>query len=335
VYRGKLKPTNSILDFALYVSIFPQLVAGPIERATNLLPQLERKRVVDNRMVTTGLFLILLGYAKKVGIADSIAPLVDEVFDKPNQSSIRLLIALYLFSFQIYCDFSGYSDIARGVSRLFGIEIMVNFNQPYFSRNITEFWRRWHISLSSWIRDYLYIPLGGSRHGKAKTYRNIMITMILVGLWHGANWTFVLWGTLHGLYLVIHRLIFRPNRPKVTPHSQLALANTHHILSILFTFQLVALTWIFFRSADVSQAFEYLKGIVMWHGPLIDLGALSKVVFWGTIIIFIDWAQYKQNNHVAMLEWHWIMRGAIYVLFVFIIILGKTYESVPFIYFQF
>lgn len=336
VYRGKLKPTNNILDFALYVSIFPQLVAGPIERATNLLPQLERKRVVDGQMVARGLFLILLGYTKKVGIADSIAPFVDRVFGNPNhQSSTRLLSALYLFSFQIYCDFSGYSDIARGISKLFGIEIMVNFNQPYFSKNITEFWRRWHISLSSWVRDYLYIPLGGNRYGKVKTYRNIMITMILVGLWHGANWTFVLWGTLHGLYLVIYRFVIGQYRSKVASHFKLVSTNIRHILCILFTFQLVALTWIFFRSADLSQAFAYLKGIVIWHGPLIHVGALFRVFFFGALIVFIDWMQYKRNNHVAMLEWNWIMRGTLYVLFVFIIILGKTYESVPFIYFQF
>jgi D-alanyl-lipoteichoic acid acyltransferase DltB (MBOAT superfamily) len=335
VYRGKLKPTNNILDFALYVSIFPQLVAGPIERATNLLPQLERKRTVDGQMLASGLFLILLGYTKKVGIADAIAPFVDEIFDRPNQSSIRLLSALYLFSIQIYCDFSGYSDIARGISKLFGIDIMINFNQPYFSRNITEFWRRWHISLSSWLRDYLYIPLGGNRHGKAKTYRNIMITMVLAGLWHGANWTFVLWGALHGLYLVIHRFVFGRYRSESAPHFQFSPTNTRHILKIFFTFQLVALTWVFFRSADLPQAFAYLKGIVMWHGPLIDFGALFRVGFVGTLIVFIDWAQYKRNNHVAMLEWHWTKRGALYVLFLFIILLGKTYESIPFIYFQF
>jgi len=336
VYRGKLKPTNNFLDFALYITFFPQLVAGPIERATNLLPQFERKRTIDGQMVASGLFLILLGYTKKVGIADSIAPFVDSVFGNVNKSSIRLLSALYLFSFQIYCDFSGYSDIARGISRLFGFELMVNFNQPYLSKNITEFWRRWHISLSSWLRDYLYIPLGGNRHGKGKTYRNIMITMILAGLWHGANWTFVLWGTLHGLYLVIHRFVVGQYRSKeLVPHVQFPSTNTRDILNILFTFQLVALSWVFFRSADLPQAFAYLKGIFVWHGPLIDFGGLLRVAFFGTLIVFIDWAQYKQNNDVAMLEWHWIKRGALYVLFVFVILLGKTHESVPFIYFQF
>jgi alginate O-acetyltransferase complex protein AlgI len=335
VYRGKLKPTNNFIDFALYVSFFPQLVAGPIERATNLLPQMEKRRIVDTQMVTSGLFLILLGYMKKVGIADAIAPFVDEVFQKPNQPSIRLISALYLFSFQIYCDFSGYSDIARGVSRLLGFEIMVNFNQPYFSKNITEFWRRWHISLSSWIRDYLYIPLGGNRHGKIKTCRNIMITMFLVGLWHGANWTFVLWGMLHGLYLIIHRFVFGQYRSELVSRYQLTSTNTSNILRTFFTFQFVALAWVFFRSRDLSHAFTYFKEIFIWNGPLIDFGGLSKVFFFGAIIIFIDWAQFKRNDHVAMLEWHWILRGALYVLFLFIIIFGKTYESVPFIYFQF
>ena len=162
-----------------------------------------------------------------------------------------------------------------------------------------------------------------------------MITMILVGLWHGANWTFVLWGTLHGLYLVIHRFVFGKYRSELAPHFQFPSTNTRYILNILFTFQLVTLTWVFFRSADLSQAFAYLKGIVMWHGPLIDFSGLLKVGFFGTLIVFIDWAQYKRNNHVAMLEWHWIKRSALYVLFVFVILLGTTYETVPFIYFQF
>jgi D-alanyl-lipoteichoic acid acyltransferase DltB (MBOAT superfamily) len=272
---------------------------------------------------------------KKVGIADAVAPFVDEAFEKSNQPSIRLLSALYLFSIQIYCDFSGYSDIARGVSRLLGFEIMVNFNQPYLSKNIAEFWRRWHISLSSWIRDYLYIPLGGNRYGKVKTCRNIMITMFLVGLWHGANWTFVLWGTLHGLYLVIHRLIFRQSGSELVSDFKFPSIDIYKVLKIFLTFQLVAISWVFFRSTDLRGAFIFLKEIIIWHGPLIDFGSLSKVFFFGALIIFIDWVQYKRNNHVAMLEWHWILRGAIYVLFVFIIILGKTYESVPFIYFQF
>jgi D-alanyl-lipoteichoic acid acyltransferase DltB (MBOAT superfamily) len=336
VYRGKLKPTRDFIDFALYVSFFPQLVAGPIERATNLLPQLQKKRMVNEKMLTTGLFLILIGYVKKIGIADSVAPYVEYTFANLNEmSSARLLSALYLFSLQIYCDFSGYSDIARGVGMLLGVKIMENFNQPYFSTNVTEFWQRWHISLSSWLRDYLYIPLGGNRHGKLKTYRNLMLTMILGGLWHGANWTFVVWGTLHGLYLAIHKFMLGDRRARTVHHFQSPIDYVRFTLKGLFTFHLVTLTWVFFRSADLSQAFEYLKGIFLWHGPLIDIGGLVRVTFYVTLIGFIDWTQYRRADHVAILKWHWSIRSAVYALFVLVIILGETSGNVPFIYFQF
>lgn len=336
VYRGKLKPTHNFIDFALYVAFFPQLVAGPIERAANLLPQMQKKRVVDERMFTTGLFLILIGYVKKVGIADAVAPYVESAFANPNgRYSTHLLIALYLFSFQIYCDFSGYSDIARGVGRLLGVKIMENFNQPYFSTNVTEFWRRWHISLSSWLKDYLYIPLGGNRHGKVKTYRNLMLTMILGGLWHGAKWTFVIWGTLHGLYLVIHKLILGDRQVSLVQRLQSPADCVRFIMKSLFTFHLVTLTWVFFRSGDFSHAFGYLRGILVWHGPLIDIVDLARLAFYGALIGFIDWTQYRRGNHVAMLEWHWAIRSAVYVSLVLVIILGGTSSNVPFIYFQF
>ncbi|NLX14084.1 MAG: MBOAT family protein [Phycisphaerales bacterium] len=188
VYRGRQEPARNFLDFALYVSYFPQLVAGPIERAGNLLPAIYRPRKVTPSQIGTGLQLILMGYLKKIAIADAVAPYVNDIFADPaHQSSVRLLLGLYLFAIQIYGDFSGYSDIARGVSRLLGIELMINFKQPYLSANITEFWRRWHISLSTWLRDYLYIPLGGNRKGTSNTYRNLMLTMLLGGLWHGAD----------------------------------------------------------------------------------------------------------------------------------------------------
>jgi len=218
VYRRTQEPTRDFAAFALYVSYFPQLVAGPIERARNLLPRILNKRTVTPARIATGLQLMLMGYLKKTAIADAVAPYVDEIFAHPDQqSSLRLLFGLYLFAIQIYGDFSGYSDIARGVSRLFGIDLMVNFKQPYLSANITEFWRRWHISLSTWLRDYLYIPLGGNRKGKLNTYRNLMITMLLGGLWHGAAWGFVIWGGLHGLYLAVHKLICRDRGRGVEP----------------------------------------------------------------------------------------------------------------------
>ncbi len=195
IYRRQAEPTRDFLSFALYVAYFPQLVAGPIERSTRLLPQILTCRRVDNEMISDGARLILTGYIQKVFIADSVAPYVDKAFQAPNGLAwSALLMSLYLFSIQIYCDFAGYSNIARGVSKLLGIDLMVNFRQPYLSTNITAFWRHWHISLSAWLKDYLYIPLGGNRHGRLNTYRNLMLTMLLGGLWHGASWTFVVWG---------------------------------------------------------------------------------------------------------------------------------------------
>ena len=210
IYRGKLSPTGSFVDYALFTSFFPQILAGPIERAANLLPQISAPRQVTRAKVLTGLNLILIGYFKKVAIADTLAPIVGKIFDTPEaMSSGQLLTGMYAYTFQIYGDFSGYTDIARGIACILGFESMVNFNTPYLSRNITEFWRRWHISLSTWFRDYLYVPLGGNRLGPARTYANLFITMLLCGLWHGAAWTFVLWGGLHGLCLMGHRMSAR------------------------------------------------------------------------------------------------------------------------------
>jgi len=208
VYWGREKAKYSFPLFALYVSFFPQLVAGPIERSTRLIPELQKKRVIYPEQIYSAFQLMLVGYFKKVFIADGVAPVVNRCFDSAGTvSGLALVFGAWLFALQIYGDFSGYTDIARGVSRLFGIELCLNFRQPYLSSNITEFWRRWHISLSSWLRDYLYIPLGGNRKGKYRPYLNNMITMLLGGLWHGANWTFVVWGGLHGLYLAVHKMM--------------------------------------------------------------------------------------------------------------------------------
>ncbi|HTS19122.1 MAG TPA: MBOAT family O-acyltransferase [Verrucomicrobiae bacterium] len=239
VYNRKMKPTTDFLTYALFVSYFPHLVAGPIIRAEVLLPQLLRKRIVTNEHLNTGGALILIGLFKKVVIADVLSPDVQPFFTTPHAfSSLLLLKGLYYFSLQIYCDFSGYTDIARGVSRLLGIELPENFNQPYLSRNITEFWRRWHISLSTWLRDYLYIPLGGNRRGRVRTYINLFITMLLGGLWHGANWTFVAWGFLHGLYLAAHKFYLEVRSSAVSVTSNW-LTNA---LKVFVTFHLVALT---------------------------------------------------------------------------------------------
>jgi D-alanyl-lipoteichoic acid acyltransferase DltB (MBOAT superfamily) len=271
VYKRKMKPTNDFLTYALFVSYFPHLVAGPIIRAEVLLPQLLRKRIVTNEHLNTGGALILIGLFKKVVIADVLSPDVEPVFAAPHAfSSLLLLNGLYYFSLQIYCDFSGYTDIARGVSRLLGIELPENFNQPYLSRNITEFWRRWHISLSTWLRDYLYIPLGGNRRGRARTYLNLFITMLLGGLWHGARWTFVAWGFLHGVYLAAHKFYLELRSPAESARSNWLL----NVAKVFVAFHLVALTWIFSGHlisqprSPISWAFcTGMGGSTCWRSP--------------------------------------------------------------------
>ncbi|GMV94407.1 MAG: O-acyltransferase [Candidatus Hydrogenedentota bacterium] len=259
VYRGEQKATRDLWAFALYVSYFPQLVAGPIERASRLLPQIQAPRIVTQDQLASGAQLILWGYVKKVVIADGLAPYVDTCFaDYRNLSSGALVLGVYAFAFQIYGDFSGYTDIARGVSRLLGIELMENFRQPYWSRNITEFWRRWHISLSTWLRDYLYIPLGGNRQGPRRQYLNLFITMLLGGLWHGAAWTFVIWGGLHGLFLAVHKAITRGRRITAEGPPSGLRDWAVFLVKAVGTFHLVCLTWIFFRSDTGEQAQDFL-----------------------------------------------------------------------------
>ena len=259
VYRRKKEPEQSLLDFAVYVAFFPQLVAGPIERAQRLLPQIKATRTsLSYEQIRSGVFLILIGLVRKVVIADSMAPIVNNAFGSADRAGAgTLMVGIVAFALQIYGDFAGYSDIARGSSRLLGIELMENFNQPYLSRNITHFWRTWHISLSTWLRDYLYIPLGGNRKGTAKTYRNLMLTMLLGGLWHGAAWTFVVWGGLHGLYLIVHRQVRH-----ITKKDPSDSFEWRDLLPAFVTFNLVNVAWIFFRAESFTQAFDYLGGLV-------------------------------------------------------------------------
>jgi D-alanyl-lipoteichoic acid acyltransferase DltB (MBOAT superfamily) len=242
VYRKELQPTHSLLNFAAYVAFFPQLVAGPIERATRLLPQFRQARTFSYQVAKSGVYLIIWGLFKKVVIADNCAFFVNQIFDNPdNFSSAELGLGAVLFAFQIYGDFSGYSDIAIGTARLFGFQLMTNFAFPYFSRDIAEFWRRWHISLSTWFRDYLYIPLGGSRVRRSLQVRNVLIIFLVSGFWHGANWTFIIWGALHALFF-LPLLIFKLNR-KYLENDALQF---QQILKIGFTFTIVCLAWIFF-----------------------------------------------------------------------------------------
>lgn len=337
VYRRRVEPTRDLLTFGVYVAFFPQLVAGPIERAHHLLPILLEKRQIRWLDIAVGFELILIGFFKKVAIADTLGPIVDSRFADPSLSSgADLLLTTYLFAFQIYGDFSGYSDIARGTSRLFGIDLMRNFNQPYLSQSITEFWRRWHISLSTWLRDYLYISLGGNQRGLRRTYVNLMATMLLGGLWHGANWTFVIWGGIHGLYLAVHKALLNL-RQQTRPERDHRLLPG--VLKIVLTFQLVCLTWVFFRAADLGSALEILTRIVTWAPGSGDLGPLvygERILMLLGILMFIDVWQARRGDHAFMVSWHWVLRSIGYAALILVTLsLGNLTDEVPFIYFQF
>ncbi|WP_445384787.1 MBOAT family O-acyltransferase [Robiginitalea sp. IMCC44478] len=260
IYKGKLKPTDDFISFATFVSFFPQLVAGPIERASNLLPQITSNRKFNYPQAVDGLRLVLWGLFKKVVIADSLAVMVDDIFvNYTDYSGSTLALGLIFFAFQIYGDFSGYSDIAIGTAKLFGIELMSNFKFPYFSRNISEFWHRWHVSLSTWFRDYLYIPLGGSREGRLQSLRNIFIIFLVSGFWHGANWTFIIWGGIHAaLYIPI--FLMGKNRVYVGAHLGQGSwkTNMREILQVGLTFVLVTLAWTYFRAENLGAANDYL-----------------------------------------------------------------------------
>ncbi|MFQ5554415.1 MAG: MBOAT family O-acyltransferase [Acidimicrobiia bacterium] len=332
VFKGRLPAERRLGVFALYVAFFPQLVAGPIERARRLLPQLGAPRTAPStERITEGAGLIVIGLFKKVVIADGLAPIVNDVFaDAGSASGLALLFGVYAFALQIYGDFSGYSSIARGTAKLLNIELMVNFRQPYLSKNITEFWRTWHISLSTWLRDYLYIPLGGNRTGVSRTYRNLMATMLLGGLWHGASWTFVVWGGLHGLYLAVHRSRGRRDRP-VEPRP----FGVGDVLPALATFHLVGLAWIFFRAETFSQAFEVLRGIAGWREGSVGFEAFWLVLVLGAASLFLDLAQRNGRSATILPPLAPATRGAFVGLVLVAVLVFSGETPVPFIYFQF
>ena len=274
VYRKKLDPSDKLIEVSAYIAFFPQLVAGPIERGAQLLPQFFKQRVIDLAGLRTGAYLFLWGMFKKAVIADNLAIISDPVFQNPQAfTSGELLVALLAFTFQIYCDFSGYSDMARGIARMMGFNLMVNFKVPYVSRTPSEFWRRWHISLSSWLRDYLYIPLGGNRSSEFKTYRNLFLTMLLGGLWHGASWTFVLWGVAHGSILIIYRLL-KVDEYLQKPASNYILSASRDFLMGLLFFAFVVFTWLLFRAQDFAIFSEFLTKMLSFSdmsGPWLTL----------------------------------------------------------------
>ena len=334
IYHGKLKPTKDFVSFASFVSFFPQLVAGPIERASNLLPQILNNRIFKYEQGVQGLRLILYGMFKKVVIADSLAPQVDTIFE--NYATLNggvLLLGLIYFSFQIYCDFSGYSDIAIGSSKLFGFELMSNFKFPYFSRDIGEFWRRWHISLSTWFRDYLYIPLGGSKGDEWSSIRNIFIIFFVSGFWHGANWTFIMWGLIHAIFYI--QLFLRGKNRQYTlavVAEDKWLPSLKELFQMGSTFLFTIVAWVFFRSENISIAFEYL--ILIFTKFSFPTHYRSRILF---IIIFasFEW-MFRRDERNPISFTNPAIRFSTYILLIYFIIADfKILDLKNFIYFQF
>ena len=341
VYRGKMEPTKDIIAFFAFISFFPQLVAGPIERATNLLPQFLKKREFNSNTAMDGMRQILWGLFKKIVVADNCALFVNQVFADPaNQAGSTLLLAAILFAFQIYGDFSGYSDIAIGTAKLFGIKLMRNFNVPYFSRDIAEFWRRWHISLMTWFRDYVYIPLGGSRVPKGKVIRNTLIVFLLSGFWHGANWTFIAWGAYHALLFL--PLILTGKNRKYT--NQIAkdrvLPTLKEFGQMLLTFLLAVFGWIVFRSESMGQAWEYCCGIMQWRAIGTGSVFFARLDLWMTVLfiilmIVVEWLQRDKEHGLDISRFKPVTRYVLVIALIEIILFFMPTSPEQFIYFQF
>ena len=367
VYRGNIKPLKSLLDYAFYVSFFPQLVAGPIVRARDFIPQIRRQLSVTREMFSVGLFLIISGLIKKAIISDYISlNFVDRIFDQPSlYSGLENLLGIYGYTLQIYCDFSGYSDMAIGIALLLGFHFPKNFDSPYKSRSITEFWRRWHISLSSWLRDYLYISMGGNRKGKIRTYFNLMITMLLGGLWHGASWNFILWGALHGVCLTIERLckpramkpasiaevqpneetksqrLFgigrKKNKENSINHYGFSILN---VLRTILTFNLVAFIWLFFRNKDLGNSILMIERIFTDFKPQLFMqvvngyAAVMILIAIGYIMHFTPsrWVDGLKHQFSRL---YLPFQAIIIILIIWIVIQIKSSDIQPFIYFQF
>jgi len=350
IYRGKIKPTKDLVGFFAFVAFFPQLVAGPIERASNLLPQINKKRIFCYKQSVDGMRQILWGIFKKVVIADNCSFFTNHIFENyDSHNGIMLILGVILFTFQIYADFSGYSDIAIGTSKLLGIKLMQNFSTPYFSRSIAEFWRRWHISLSTWFRDYLYFPLGGSRVSIALQIRNILITFLVSGLWHGANWTFIFWGLLHAI-LFIPQLFHRKERKYLIFLSQRkVLLGVYNIFCTLRTFCIISFLFIFFRSPTITDSFAFIERILNSYN-ISFLSSLNlfktnlKIVSPDRLLIFliifilymmiVEWFNRDKKHGFEVLPSNIIVRYSIYII-TCLLTLEYFYGETPFIYFQF
>ena len=333
VYFGRQKAERHLGYFALYVSFFPQLVAGPIERYSRLAPQLREKHILSYDNLVNGLRLILYGLFIKMVIADNISPIVDQIYVHPeNYASGNVLIGIFLYSFQIYSDFFGYSTIAIGSALLLGVRIMDNFKSPYLAKNIAEFWQRWHISLSTWFRDYLYFPLGGNRVSKSRWVLNILVVFLVSGLWHGANWTFIIWGLLFGLIYLIEQVVNR----SLNLQKEYSAYSAGHILLALKTFFLVTILWVFFRSQSFGDAMHIFKLIVQ-NAPSEPQQLLIPLSTWIFLLLFIvsDVFLYKRRFDSWLSGMHFLLRWTIYGVLLFGIIAFAGVENFPFIYFQF
>ena len=338
VYRKDLKPLDNLLDYAFYVSFFPQLVAGPIVRASDFIPQIRRPLLVTNEMFGQGVFFIVSGLFKKAVISDYISVnFVERIFDNPSlYSGLENLFGVYGYALQIYCDFSGYSDMAIGIALLLGFRFPINFNSPYKSDSVTDFWHRWHISLSTWLRDYLYISLGGNRKGKLRTYINLVLTMLLGGLWHGASWNFVVWGGLHGVALALHKglrsLLHRPKQYRSTGWRKVA--------AVFITFHFVCLCWIFFRNSTFDGSISMISQIFTSFHP--ELAGQLFVGYWKVFALMgigylLHWCPDSWQNACSrgMVRMPVVVQAFILIALIFLVIQVKSSDIQPFIYFQF
>jgi alginate O-acetyltransferase complex protein AlgI len=324
VYYGRVAAATSFVDYGLFISFFPHLIAGPIQRPSHLLPQVQEPRVADERRIYDGVMLILSGLFRKCVIADSCGALANAAFaGRMGSTAIAAFIGMYAFAWQIYGDFSGYSDIARGSAQVLGFHFMVNFRQPYLATSLQDFWRRWHISLSTWLRDYLYIPLGGSKHGERQTYRNLFTTMLLGGLWHGANWTFVLWGGLHGAGLAVERAL------------GLAKTATSTWLRRILVFHFVCFGWILFRASSIGAAWTYLGQFAHWSWRPTYVAALSYLVIFTLPLFLIDLRLEHTGEEYLLQTGRYRWQVAAAAAAVIAVAMLSQGESSAFIYFQF
>jgi D-alanyl-lipoteichoic acid acyltransferase DltB (MBOAT superfamily) len=334
-YRKKVEPTDKFLDFALYVSFFPQLVAGPIERASHLLPQILQVRKLQGPAFSEGLFLVASGLFKKIVIADNMAPIVNTIFSKPTSelTGLEVLVGLYAFAFQIYGDFSGYSSIAKGIARWMGFELMWNFRNPYFATSPSDFWSRWHISLSTWIRDYIYIPLGGGRLRNFLTIRNLGLTMFLGGLWHGAGWTFIVWGLFHGAILVVYHAIEAiKGKDYFTSSSSVA----KHIFFVVVFFHLTCISWLLFRAESMQQVADMIY-LLSTDYRITDYSiyALANILFFVAPLMFFEYITERKNDLLYLVKASSVTQYLSYLYMVLMLLFFVPLQKQVFIYFQF